>query len=45
MILNDTFDLIRRGQAASDRLDLAKASGDPVAEISARRKGEAVLSD
>ena len=43
-VLNDTFDLIR-GQAASDRLDLAKASGDPVAGISARRKGEAVLSD
>jgi hypothetical protein len=44
MIQNDTSDLIRRGRAASDRLDLAKASGNPFAEISARREGETVLA-
>jgi hypothetical protein len=44
MIVDDTSDLIRRGRAASDRLDLAKASGNPFAEISARHDGEAVLA-
>ena len=45
MIQNDVSDLIRRGRAASDRLDLAKASGSPFAEISARREGETVLAE
>jgi hypothetical protein len=45
MIQNDVSDLIRRGRAASDRLDLAKASGNPFAEISARREGEAALAE
>ncbi len=45
MIVDDTSDLIRRGRAASDRLDLAKASGDPFAEISARREGNTILAE
>jgi hypothetical protein len=45
MISTDLSGLIRRGRAASDRLDLAKASGNPFAEITARREGEAVLTE